>query len=195
MGVKAFQRLSEYALKRGIRCLTFYAFSTENWRRPAAEVEALMRLLSQYLADLNRQQDDRNVRIRFIGERCVLNEELLRLMESVEKRSAQNDGMQLNIAINYGGRDEIVRAANACLRAGEPLAESTLENYLDTAGTPPLDLIIRTGGESRLSNFLLWQGAYAELYFCPILWPDFGPAEFEKAMTWYAGRNRRFGGV
>ncbi|WP_420394644.1 polyprenyl diphosphate synthase [Acuticoccus sp.] len=201
-GIEAVRRTVRHAGARGIAVLTLFAFSRENWNRPQAEVNELMSLLRRYIsADLD-ELDENNVRITVIGGRADLSEELTRLIDDAEARTRQNDGRDLVLAFNYGGRDEIVRAvqrAAAAAARGEiapdELDEETFSRYLDTAALPDPDLVIRTSGELRISNFLLWQSAYAEYAFPKTLWPDFSEAMFDEALADYATRQRRFGAV
>lgn len=200
-GAKNFKTIARYCNSIGIRYLTVYAFSTENWNRPAAEVEALMNLLRDYLRDVTNFTKE-NIVLRFIGDRLGLPQDIQQLMQNAEELSKNATGLVLNLAINYGGRNEIIRAVqkaaeqvqSGALLPGQ-LTEQYLSNLLDTAGQPDPDLIIRPSGELRLSNFLTWQSAYAELWFSDVLWPDFKPRHLEKALQSYAERNRRFGGV
>ncbi len=200
-GAKNFKTIARYCNSIGIRYLTVYAFSTENWNRPAAEVEALMNLLRDYLRDVTNFTKE-NIVLRFIGDRFGLPQDIQQLMQNAEELSKNATGLVLNLAINYGGRNEIIRAVQKAakqVQSGalltEQLTEQYLSNLLDTAGQPDPDLIIRPSGELRLSNFLTWQSAYAELWFSDVLWPDFKPRHLEKALQSYAERNRRFGGV
>ena len=201
-GVEAVRRTVKAAADLGIRYLTIYSFSSENWRRPAAEVAELMRLLKLFirrdLADLIRN----GVRVRIIGDREGLPPDITALLDEAEARTAANGGLTLTVAFNYGGREEMARAARALARkavAGEiapdDIDETAIASHLDTAGVPDPDLLIRTSGEQRLSNFLLWQAAYAELVFLPIYWPDFDRAALEAAIDVFRQRDRRFGGV
>jgi undecaprenyl diphosphate synthase len=198
-GVEAVRDAVRNAGELGVRYLTLFSFSTENWNRPAAEVEALFELLRRFVAaDLDRLHSE-GVRVRILGRREGLSEELLKLIGSVESQTEANTKFHLNIAFNYGGRDEIVRAAKRAAAAHHgdlsDLTEAELARYLDTADLPDPDLVIRTSGEHRISNFLLWQAAYAEFVFMDILWPDFDKAAFEAALAEYASRDRRYGGV
>ena len=198
-GVEAVREAVRNAGKLGVRYLTLFSFSTENWNRPAAEVEALFELLRRFVAaDLDRLHAE-GVRVRILGRREGLSEELLDLIGSVESRTADNDISFLNIAFNYGGRDEILRAARRAAQTHNgdlsTLSEDDFARFLDTADLPDPDLVIRTSGERRISNFLLWQAAYAEFVFMDILWPDFDRAAFEQALAEYASRDRRYGGV
>lgn len=201
-GVEAVRRTVKAALELGIRYLTIYSFSSENWRRPAAEVAELMGLLKLFirrdLADLLRN----GVRVRIIGNRIGLPPDIAGLLEEAETRTADNTGLTLTVAFNYGGREEMVRAAKMLAHkavAGEILPEDITEDmlcsYLDTADLPDPDLVIRTSGEQRLSNFLLWQSAYAELVFLPVYWPDFDRGALETAIDEFRHRERRFGSV
>jgi undecaprenyl diphosphate synthase len=199
-GQKAVRNTIEFCLRRGIAALTLFAFSSENWQRPADEVGALMEL---FLKALDREVDELHgygVRIRFVGELSAFAPALAARMCAAMDRTAANSRLQLNIAVNYGGRWDIAQAATRIARAvqagdvtPEQIDERTLAPYLCLAEQPPVDLFIRTGGEQRVSNFLLWQIAYAEIYFTPTLWPDFDAAAFEQALADYAGRERRFG--
>ncbi len=184
----------------GIRCLTVYAFSTENWKRSVEEVIGLMRLFSRYIEQEADRLAAENVQMRFIGDRGRLESRLRRLMDGIEARTRHNSGLRLTVAINYGGRDEILRAARslaAAVAAGdlapEAADEAALAARLDTAGLPDPDLVIRTSGETRISNFLLWQSAYSEYEFVPTLWPDFTPEMLGDILGRYGRRERRFG--
>ncbi len=192
-GVEAVRKLVRAARDMGLEALTLYAFSTENWRRPEDEVSALMGLLKRYiLADLEEFVAN-NVRLRIIGDYSVLAPDIVALLDDALARTAGNDGTTLVVALNYGSQDEIARAAAKAATKG-PITPETIEAELDTAGLPPLDLLIRTSGEVRLSNFLLWQAAYAEMIFTDVLWPDFTPAHLEAALAEFAQRERRYGG-
>ena len=192
-GVEAVRKLVRAAREMGLEALTLYAFSTENWRRPEDEVSALMGLLKRYiLADLEEFVTN-HVRLRIIGDYTVLAPDLVALIEDALARTAGNDGTTLVVALNYGSQDEIARAAAKAAAKG-PITPETIEAELDTAGLPPLDLLIRTSGEVRLSNFLLWQAAYAELWFTDVLWPDFKPAHLQEALAQFGNRERRYGG-
>ena len=201
-GAKAFERVSEYCEKIGVKYLTAYAFSTENWRRPPEEVEAIMDLLREYLKNAEeRREKNSKVRMLFLGDRSALAPDLQEKMDRMERESANKTGITICMAINYGGRDEIVSAARRYARdyaegrATEELTEEQFGNYLYSAGISDPDLLIRPGGEQRISNFLLWQCAYAEFYFTDVLWPDFSTAELDKAIAEYQRRDRRFGNV
>jgi undecaprenyl diphosphate synthase len=201
-GVEALRRTVEAAGELGVTHLTVFGFSTENWRRPVEEVNALFDLLRLYVArDLERLVKE-GVRIRVIGERVGLQKDIADIIENAEARTRHNDKQNLTIAFNYGGQDEIARAARRLaqdvaagkLQPGDVTPER-FESYLDTAGLPPPDLLIRTSGETRLSNFMLWQAAYTELVFLDVLWPDFNRAALEQAIEIYNKRERRFGGT
>lgn len=201
-GVEALRRTVEAAGDLGVRYLTVFGFSTENWRRPAEEVSALFDLLRLYVArDLDRLTAE-GVRVRVIGARDGLQSDLLEIIERAEQRTRHNDKLNLTIAFNYGGQDEIARAARniaADVQAGKlalgDIDAASFEGYLDTADLPAPDLLVRTSGEYRLSNFMLWQSAYAELVFLDVLWPDFGREPLEQAIAVFQRRERRFGGA
>lgn len=201
-GAKTLENIARYAGNMGIRFLTVYAFSTENWKRPKAEVDALMELLSEYLSDYKRLIGDDNIRICVIGSKSGLSDDILKKIEVVEKATEKNDGLTLNLALNYGSREEItatVREICARVELGkiksDGVDESLISNFLYTSHCPDPDLIIRPSGEKRLSNFLLWQSAYSEFWFADINWPDFKPSDLDKAIIDFQKRNRRFGGV
>ncbi len=194
-GVKAFEAMLSHCEKLGIDTVTVYAFSTENWKRPKREVDAIMKLMDHYLAECEKKIDEYNMRICFLGDKAPFEPKRRERMERLEQLTAQK-ARTLNIAFNYGGRDEIVRACNRLIAAGVTKAdEQSFAAAMDTASTGDPDLIVRTGGDLRISNFLLWQAAYAELYFTDTLWPDFGPAEIDAAVDAFYKRKRRFGGV
>ena len=202
---KVFRKICDYAQEIGIKYLTFYAFSTENWKRPADEVEAIMNLFRDYLFEAEEREEEnlaRGMCVRYIGDRTALPEDITTMIEQLELRSADKNQITVNLAVNYGGRDEILRAVKKIaeqVEAGELKADGiTLKNIdenLYTAGQPDPDLIIRPSGEYRLSNFLIWQAAYSEFWFSDILWPDFTESDLDKAIIDFAKRNRRFGGV
>lgn len=201
-GASNFRTITRYCSRIGIEVLTMYAFSTENWNRPAEEVGALMRLFKEYLEEALRDFMDENIRVRFIGDVSAFPQELQTLIQEVEEASAPKTGMVLNLAMNYGGRAEITRAAKAFAQdvaegktRVEDLTEESFSRYLYTGGQPDPDLIIRPSGEERISNFLLWQSAYAEFVYFDILWPDFKTSDLDEAISIYASRQRRFGGV
>ena len=192
-GVEAVRALVRAAREMGLEALTLYAFSTENWSRPEEEVSALMGLLKRYImADL-KEFVENNVRLQVIGNYRAMAPDVVALLEDALAQTAANDGTTLVVALNYGAQDEIARAAAKASAKGAITPEA-ITAELDTAGLPPLDLLIRTSGEVRLSNFLLWQAAYAELVFTDVLWPDFTPAHLEAALAEFAGRERRYGG-
>jgi undecaprenyl diphosphate synthase len=199
-GARAVRRTVEAAIRSGVSWLTIYAFSSENWRRPAGEITDLTGLLRRYLKSEIAELKQSGVRMRFIGDRCRFDPDIQRDLETAEHDTALNSRLNLTIALSYGARAEIAAAARAaleavhsgCLQAGD-LDEEVFARYLATAGTPDPDLIIRTSGEQRLSNFLLWQAAYAELVFLDVLWPDFAQEHFQAALVEYSRRERRFG--
>jgi undecaprenyl diphosphate synthase len=201
-GVKALKRTVEAAADFGVQWLTVFGFSTENWRRPAPEVNALMSLMKDYVETDLEQLAREGVRVRVIGRRDGLPPDVLDVIERAERRTAQNDRFHLQVAFNYGGRADIAEAARRYAQAiiagdirGDQTDEATFDRFLSTAHGPPLDLIIRTSGERRLSNFLLWEAAYAELVFQDILWPDYGPDALRAAIDDYQARERRYGGA
>lgn len=201
-GSKTVERIIEDAFDMGIKYLTVYAFSTENWRRPKDEVDALMKLLRDYLKTCIKRANKNNMRVRVIGDVTGLSEDLREKIEQLEEASKGNTGINFTIALNYGSRDEMIRAMKKMagdLLAGtlkkEDITEDVFAGYLDTKGIPEPDLMIRTSGEQRLSNFMLWQLAYTEFYFTDVLWPDFNKKELKKAVEYYNGRERRFGGI
>lgn len=199
-GAKVAEQILEDADDLGIRYLTLYAFSTENWSRPAPEVKALMNLLRRYMKTSLAKCAKNNVRVRVIGDKSALDPDLREAIADLERDTRSNTGIGFQIAINYGGRDEIVRAVRRAAQKGlledpSQIDEELLDSCLDTAGIPDPDLLIRTCGDQRISNFLLWQIAYAELYFSDKAWPDFDRAELEKAIEAYGRRERRYGGV
>ena len=200
-GADNVETINDALTEMGAKYLTVYAFSTENWKRTEDEVSYLMGLMKRYLIKNKKDAIARRTRIRIIGDKSRLAPDLRELMEEVERDTAHLDRFNLTFAINYGGRDEIVRAAKALARKAqngeldpETITEETFASYLDTDGMPDPDLMIRTSGEERTSNFLPWQLAYSELYFTPVYWPDFTVDELKKAIVSYAGRQRRFGG-
>ena len=202
-GAEAFRTIAYYCRDIGIPHLTVYAFSTENWRRPAEEVSSIMGLLKKYLLEVLEKMERDGFRVHFFGDLTGLNPELRELCRrSMERSRHVPPGHQVNICLNYGGRDELIRAVKAWeqdCRTGradpEDLTEAVLSGYLDSAGIPDPDLIIRPSGELRLSNFLPWQGAYSEFWFSDVLWPDFTPEVLNRALADYQKRDRRFGGV
>lgn len=203
-GAKVFRSIVSYAAKLGIECLTFYAFSTENWKRPADEVSAIMNLFRDYLSEAQEREEENeeeNLQIRYIGDREALPADIVKQIELLEANSSDKKTV-INLAVNYGGRNEILNAVKKIARkveAGELKADEIELEHIDgnlyTAGLPDPDLIIRPSGEYRLSNFLIWQAAYSEFWFSDILWPDFTSDDLDKAIIDYCKRNRRFGGV
>ena len=196
-GAETLEKVSRLVWDRGIRYLTVYAFSTENWKRSPKEVEYIMDLARKFLKTSIRDAAQNNMRVRVIGNPKGLAEDIQAQIRELEQATADFTGLNLQIALNYGGRDEIVRAVKRFVQAGKPaeeLTEEMLAGYLDTAGIPDPELLIRTGGESRLSNYLLWQAAYSEIYVTDVFWPDFGAEELDRAIGYYQTRNRRFGG-
>ncbi len=201
-GAKVFRKIVRACEKRGIQSATFYAFSTENWKRPKEEVDAIMDLLRDYLRESLSDFKNENIRTLFIGDRTPLAKDILELIEEAERGTADKTGLTVNIALNYGGRHELVlafkdladRLNDGTLRK-EDISEQLISQTLQTNGQPDPDLIIRPSGEYRTSNFLLWQSAYAEYVFMDILWPDFDESHLDDAILQFAGRNRRFGGV
>ena len=201
-GSENFRTIATYCRDIGIQYLTVYAFSTENWKRPQDEVDTIMELLKKYLLEAIETMERDNVRLHFMGDLSVLTEELRELTDQCNAISARLDGCLCSICINYGGRAELVHAAQNfardCLAGAvrpEDLTEDSLERYLYSGHIPSPDLLIRPGGEQRLSNFLLWQCAYSEFYFTDVLWPDFSKEELLRAIADYQHRSRRFGGV
>ncbi len=202
MGAKNVEPICRAAYDLGIRYLTFYAFSTENWNRPAEEVKALMKLLDSYLKNCLEIAEKNNMRVRVIGDIEKLDEPMREKICILEDASKDYTGLTLSIALNYGSRDEMVRGVKKIasdVKNGrlsvEDISEEVFSNYLDTAGIPDPDLMIRTSGEQRLSNYLLWQLAYAEFYFTSVAWPDFHEDELKKAVQAYMDRDRRYGKV
>lgn len=194
-GVEAARGLMKTAAEYGIEVLTVYAFSQENWQRPGAEVALLMQLFSRALDREVAELHANNLRLRFIGDRSRFEGALTRAMSRAEALTAGNTGMTILIAIGYSGQWDLAQAAERCRLAATPVTVTSLAAQLETAGLPDVDLLIRSGGEHRISNFLLWQSAYAELYFSDQLWPDFNREAFDAALHWYAARERRFGGL
>ncbi len=202
VGAETFRTIATYCRDIGIDYLTVYAFSTENWKRPQDEVDTIMTLLKRYLLEAIETMERDNVRLNFMGDLTVLSRELQELAAQCNAISARLTGCQCNICINYGGRAEIVHAARrfaedcaAGIAKPEELTEERFDGYLYSAGIPSPELLIRPGGEQRLSNFLLWQCAYTEFYSTEVLWPDFSKEDLHRAIAAYQGRDRRFGGV
>ena len=202
VGAETFRRIATYCKEIGIQYLTVYAFSTENWQRPPDEVEAIMKLLEKYLIEALQKMERDKVKMKFFGDTTVLSPKLRELIAKTEEKSQTFDGVQVNICVNYGGRDEILSAVERYAEAvaagktkGGHLTQEAFSALLFSAGIPDPDLIIRPSGEMRLSNFLLWQSAYSELYFTDVLWPDFNERELDRAIIAYQNRERRYGGV
>lgn len=201
-GSKNVEKICKAAWDMGIEYVTMYAFSTENWSRPKEEVDALMKLLHQYLSDCLKTSKKNNMQVKVIGDISRLEPDLQERIRELEKFSAQNTGLHFQVALNYGSRDEIVRCVRKIAEdvkekkiLPQDIDETLISQYLDTKGIPDPDLMIRTSGEQRLSNYLLWQFAYTEFYFTDVLWPDFDKTELEKAVAYYQNRDRRFGGI
>lgn len=197
-GVERTKEIIEFSAELGIKALTLYAFSIENWQRPISEVSTLMRLLEIYLIKEVDALIEKNIIFKTIGDIRKLPEHIQDIIKKTEQKTSSNNGMILTIALSYSGRDEILRAVKKIIEMGikpEEITEKVFESYLDTSGMPHPDLIIRTSGEKRVSNFLIWQGAYSEYYFTDTLWPDFGKEEFLSAIQEYQYRERRFGAI
>lgn len=201
-GAEAFRRTANYCRKIGVKYLTVYAFSTENWKRSEEEISGIMTLMGKYLKEALRDMDKNKVRFKVFGDISRLSPQLQKLCTEAQERSATYNDVQVNFCLNYGGRDELVRAAKAFaedVRAGkyapEDLTEALMSKYLYSADVPDPELIIRPSGELRTSNFLLWQSAYSEYVFLNVLWPDFKEKDMDEAIAQYYGRNRRFGGT
>ena len=195
VGAEVFRDIATYCQELGVRYLTIFAFSTENWKRPKDEVDTLMSLLEQYLQEAIDTMERDLIRLKVLGDVAGLSPNLQRMIGETNAISAHYQGFQANICLNYGGRAEILRAARLCAESGEEWTEENFQKYLWSAGIPDPDLIIRPSGELRLSNFLLWQCTYSEFYFCDTLWPDFTRKDLDKAIADYQHRDRRFGGV
>ncbi len=204
-GAKTFRRIGEYAGDLGIKYISFYAFSTENWSRPQTEVDAIMKLFGEYLDEVEQRLQEnieKGIRIRFLGDKSALTPELQYMMNFVEDATKDMTKVNLNIAVNYGGQQEILHSVRNIAKrvqngelSPEDITLSDIQSGLYTLEQPPVDLVIRPSGEQRLSNFLLWQSAYAEFWYSDVLWPDFTEADFDKALKAYENRNRRFGGI
>ena len=201
-GVKTLKKILTVAVDLNLEALTVYAFSTENWKRPHAEVDFLMKLFSEYIEKEKREMNEKNVRIRFIGRLEEFSPGIQKQMTDATELMKNNTGVQFNVAANYGGRDEIIRAAKKIaekISAGKispnEIDGALFDGETDTAGQPPVDLLIRTSGDMRISNFLLWQSAYAELWFTKTTWPEFSPEEFIDALIEFGKRDRKFGGL
>lgn len=200
-GAAVFKKTINWCRELGVKCATFYAFSTENWKRPADEVDGIMNLLRQYIKDI-RAMAKENVRFIFIGDINAFAEDIRTELASISSDTAENDGFIAAVALNYGGRAELSKAARELAElvkngeiAAADITEELLEQHLYTVEMPPLDLVLRPSGEQRLSNFLIWQAAYAEFVFMDVLWPDFTKKDLEYALEQYATRSRRFGGI
>lgn len=201
-GGKTVETIAEEAYRLGIKYITFYAFSTENWVRPKEEVDTLMNLLRNYLKDCIKQAEKNKMCVKILGDVSRLDQDIQESIQRLELSSGNNTGLKLQIALNYGGRDEIIRATRKIcekVKSGgltaEEITEEIMEEHLDTAGMPSPDLLIRTSGEQRLSNFLPWQLAYTEFYFPNVLWPDFSKKDLIDAIAYYNTRERRYGGI
>lgn len=201
-GSKTVEQICEDAYNLGINYLTVYAFSTENWKRPQDEVDALMKLLRQYLKDCIKRSTKNNMCVKVLGDVSILADDMKESIRELEEATKNNTGLHFQVALNYGSRDEMLRGLKRLVQdvkdgtiKESELTEECFANYLDTRGIPDPDLLIRTSGEQRLSNFLLWQLAYTEFYFTDVLWPDFDKKELQKAIDYFNGRDRRFGAV
>ncbi len=194
-GADTFKKIMRHCGRIGIEATTFYVFSTENWKRPKKEVDSILNLLNQYLDDCEKELKKESARFIFLGDKSPFSDSLRKKMEHIEEISAQNSFI-VNLALNYGGRSELVHAANKLLREGkQEITEADFAAALYTSESPEPDMIVRTGGDLRISNFLLWQAAYAELYFSDKLWPDFNTDDVDEIVESFKNRNRRFGGV
>jgi len=197
-GVKNIRKIVSLLQERGVNYTTFYAFSTENWRRPQNEINGLIELIDEAMKDEATYLHESNIVIHHIGNREGLSKTLLKSIDRVVKLTSKNTGMHLGIAFNYGGRAEIIEATRRIMQANinpDDINEELFTKYLDSAGFPDVDLVIRTGGEYRISNFLIWQSVYAEYYFTPVFWPDFNKDDIENALQEFSQRQRRFGGL
>ena len=204
-GAKTFRRIGEYAGDLGVKHITFYAFSTENWSRPETEVSAIMRLFGEYLEEARERLQEsiqKGIRLRFLGDKSRIDPALVAMMDFMEDATKDGQKVNLNIAVNYGGQQELLHAVRSLAKdvldgslSPDAISAGDIESRLYTAGQPPVDLMIRPSGEQRLSNFLLWQSAYAEFWYSDVLWPDFTEEHFNEALRAYEKRNRRFGGV
>ena len=195
VGAEVFRDIATYCQELGLDYLTIYAFSTENWKRPTDEVDTIMGLLEQYLQEAIDTMERDHIRLKILGDVTALSPKLQQMIAETNAISTHYQGFQANICLNYGGRAEILRAARLCAENGDEWTEENFGKYLWSAGIPDPELIIRPSGELRLSNFLLWQCAYSEFYFCDTLWPDFKRHDLDKAIIDFQGRDRRFGGV
>ena len=193
-GVKTFEKIASACFDLGLDTITFYAFSTENWKRPPKEVKTIMKLLSSYLDKCKKTLKEKNAKLKVLGDIEAFDEPLKKKIINIEKETAGNP-LTLNIALNYGGRDELVHAFKKLKDSGDEISEESIASALYTAGSPDPDMIIRTGGEKRLSNFLLWQASYSEFYFTDVLWPDFNEEDLQAAINDFYSRRRRYGGI
>lgn len=194
-GAKVVEDIAIFCAKSGIKTLSLYAFSTENWKRPQKEVDFLMKLLKKFLRDKEKMVLENNIRFHTIGDISVFSDDLKAEISRLKELSSENSGLNLVLALNYGARDEIIRACKKIAQNGLDFNENCINQMLDTAAFGDVDLLIRTGGEQRLSNFMLWQASYAELAFSPTLWPDFSASECEDICNRFKSTQRRFGGV
>lgn len=196
-GAETFRKIATYCKEIGIQYFTVYAFSTENWKRPQDEVDAIMKLLEKFLAEALSDMEKNRVKVKFLGDISALSEDLRELIDKTEKISQRYEGVQVNLCVNYGGRDELIRGVNRFMEEhpNMPITEETMGEYLYTKDIPDPDLIIRPSGEYRLSNFLMWQSAYSEFYFTDVLWPDFTEKDMDEAIIAYQNRDRRYGGI
>ena len=195
IGAQRVEEITEYAFNKGIKTITLFAFSSENWQRPKEEVDKIMGVLQGFFENFALKYPNQNIKLKVIGDKSTLSSSLARAIEQAELQTKNNSQHVLNIAINYGARQEIVNAVQSLLSQNKEITTQSLSSELYTASCGEPDLIIRTGGEVRLSNFMLYQGAYSELYFTNVLWPDFGKQEFQSALEEFSNRNRRFGNV
>lgn len=194
-GAATFRKIGRYCEKIGIKYMTVYAFSTENWKRPQKEIDAIMKIFDEFMEDAFREMYEDNVKVRFIGNLSIFPESVREKMAKIERETSQKP-FSLNVAVNYGGREEIVHACNALIAEGKKeVSETDISDHIYTYGQPDPDLIVRTGGDIRTSNFLLWQSAYAEYYFTKTLWPDYSEKDVDEAVEEFYSRKRRYGGV
>ena len=194
-GVETLVKIVRYCSEIGIKNLTVYAFSTENWNRPKEEVDYLMKLIEDNITNLDQRLNKRNIKLKVIGEKNRLSENILNIINEVQEKTKDNNGMIFNIAFNYGSKDELISAFKNMVKDNVTFTKENVDKYLYTSESKDVDLLIRTSGEKRISNFLLWQISYAELYFTNVYWPDFSKKELNKAIESYQNRDRRFGGI